>query len=55
MSDKVKIALIAAGALILAVWLYVYNTPYQTCVRAAVSSRTATKEYAQVRCAINSN
>lgn len=34
MSDNVKIALIAAGALLLAVVLYLYFSPYHSCVRA---------------------
>ncbi len=34
MSDKVKIAIIAALGVIFAVWLYSYMSPHQSCVRS---------------------
>ena len=34
MSDSVKIAVIVSAGIVIAVGLYVYFSPYQTCVRA---------------------
>ena len=36
MNDMVKIALIIAVAIVAAVWVYVYFSPYQTAMRACV-------------------
>jgi len=38
MNDKLKIVVVAAIALIAGVYLYVYFSPYQTCVRGGISS-----------------
>ena len=54
MNDGVKIALIAAAGLIVAVCLYIYFSPYQTCVRATTSEGTVTEAAAQMWCARNS-
>lgn len=35
MNDKVKVAMIGAVAVIAVTWMVMYNSPYQTCVRAA--------------------
>ena len=38
MNDKLKIVVVAAIALIAGVYLYVYFSPYQTCIRGVKSS-----------------
>ncbi|HEX8532992.1 MAG TPA: hypothetical protein VF662_02395 [Allosphingosinicella sp.] len=43
MSDVVKVALIAAATVIAAVAIYIYFSPYQTCVRA--QSKLAKETY----------
>ena len=60
MSDGVKIAIIVAVGLILAVCLYIYFSPFQTCVRATLASSNpdtigADPNYAKMMCAKNSN
>lgn len=61
MSDSVKIALIIAGGLIASVSLYLYFSPYQTCVRAetaylkSIGQPEPIVELAQRGCADNSN
>lgn len=41
MNDKVKIALIAAMAVVAVTWMALYHSPYQTCVRAKSESIVA--------------
>jgi hypothetical protein len=59
MSDVVKVALIAAATVIAGVCIYIYFSPYQTCVRAAKVTLKDTyadpANVARVFCARNSN
>jgi hypothetical protein len=59
MTDAVKVALIAAGTIIAAVSIFIYFSPYQTCVRSAEHSLGDTYQdpanAARVLCAKNSN
>ena len=50
MNDKVKIALILAVALVVAVGLYMYMSPYNTCVRG-LKSGGAEDHQAHFQCA----
>jgi len=54
MADSVKVALIAAVTVLPVTGIWVYFSPYQSCVRAAVSAGTVLKDYAQVWCARHS-
>jgi hypothetical protein len=54
MTEKVKVALIVGGALLLATCIYSYNTPYQSCVRAAIHGGVD-PDLAHISCAKNSN
>lgn len=54
MKDQVKIAVIIGGAIVLATCIYIYFSPYQSCVRAARDSNTDSEwsdEYIRMRCA----
>jgi hypothetical protein len=59
MTDVVKVALIAAAAVIAAVSIYIYFSPYQSCVRAAEANMKGSYEKpanaARIYCARNSN
>ena len=59
MSDVVKVALIAAATVIVVVCLWIYFSPYQSCVRAATKLATGTYQdpasAARYRCARYSN
>jgi len=50
MNDKVKIAAIAAIGLVMAVAIYVYFSPYNTCVRGLISGG-AEESRANFQCA----
>lgn len=50
MNDKVKIAIIAAVAVIGSVFVYVYFSPYNSCVRGLVSGGAAENQ-ANFQCA----
>jgi hypothetical protein len=43
MNDKTRIALIAAAALIICVSLWIYFSPYQTCLREVENAYTCAK------------
>lgn len=45
MNDKTKVAWIVGGAIIVAIGLYVYFSPYQTCVRS-LAGRNVNAGYA---------
>jgi hypothetical protein len=50
MSEPIKIALIAAAALVASVCLYMYFSPYQSCVRGLATAGTDEKS-AHFECA----
>ena len=50
MNDKIKIALIAAVAVVGSIGVYRYFSPYHSCVRA-VQSGGVESQYAHARCA----
>jgi hypothetical protein len=54
MTEKVKLALIAAAVVLGGIWLYSYSTPYQSCVRAVVHAGQSA-DYASIFCAKGSN
>ena len=53
MTEKVKIALIAGGVILLAVWYVMNNSPYNRCVEAITGSTDYTEAYAEYQCAKN--
>ena len=60
MSDIVKASLVVAGTVLLAVALYIYFSPYQSCVRAqtqmwAKQGESNPQQLAQQWCAEDSN
>lgn len=53
MNDKIKIALIAAVAVIAVAWMALHYSPYQTCVRAKSASIIANAQQVQEEIAAN--